>query len=210
MKALMQPIRDNVRGQARVVARELDRVSRGRLTPDVVTWTGLVMHLPIAYLIATGDFNVLAAVLLVFFGLFDVLDGALAHVQKRASERGMLLDASTDRFKEVLLYTGAAWALARGPQPEMAAWAAAAVGASVCVSYVKAKGEAAVAARQAALPHATLNRMFQDGLLTFEIRMALLVVFLLLNQLALAMILIALAASFTALQRLVLISKALK
>jgi CDP-diacylglycerol--glycerol-3-phosphate 3-phosphatidyltransferase len=174
----------------------------------MVTYIGLAMHLPITLLIATGHF-LWAAVLLVIFGLFDTLDGELARLQKRTSVRGMLLDASTDRFKEVMLYGGAAYWLALHVGPQAAAWATVACGASVCVSYVKAKGEAAVASGDKAIPHATLNRMFADGLLTFELRMAVLVVGLLFGLLAPAVIFIAILASLTAGQRLVRISRQL-
>lgn len=208
MADFMTAIRTAVRGGARRVAIRLDGISDGKITPDAVTWFGFAMHLPIAYLIATGS-NLWAAGLLVIFGLFDTLDGELARLQGRASVRGMLLDASTDRMKEVLLYTAAAYALALSDQPTMATWAAAACGASICVSYVKAKGEAAVAAGEKKIPHAVLNRMFADGLMTFEIRMAALVVGLLADQLMWAVAVIAILASYTALQRLMRISKQL-
>lgn len=205
---MLSAIKGEVRRGAAVVARGLDRVAKGRVSPDMVTYAGFAMHAPIAVLIATGHF-LWAAALLIVFGLFDTLDGELARTQKSSSVRGMLLDASTDRMKEVLLYTGAAYFLASSAEPVTAVWAAAACGASLCVSYVKAKGEAAVAAGPKNIPHATLNRMFADGILTFEIRMAVLVTGLLLNQLVWAIALIAVFASITAVQRLVRISKQL-
>jgi CDP-diacylglycerol--glycerol-3-phosphate 3-phosphatidyltransferase len=173
----------------------------------MVTIVGCAMHIPIALLIATGDYNVLAAGLLIIFGLFDTLDGQLARAQKRSSSRGMLLDASTDRMKEVLLYSGAAYVLAMSGNPALAVWAVVACGASLCVSYIKAKGEGAVAS--AGIDHAILNKLFRDGLLTFEIRMTLLIAGLLFNQLAIAIIVIAILSTYTAFQRLVMISRAL-
>jgi phosphatidylglycerophosphate synthase len=174
----------------------------------MVTLFGLAMHVPTAYFIATGHF-LWAAAFLVVFGLFDTLDGGLARAQGKASPAGMLLDASTDRFKEVMLYTGAAYWFVFHHEATMAAWAVLACGASLSVSYVKAKGEAAIASGDKVIPHATLNRMFSDGLLTFELRMALIVAGLLVDQLAGAVVAIAILASFTAVQRLVKISKQL-
>lgn len=209
MSDLLMPVRNTVRQGAAATARGLDHLTGGRLTPAAVTWAGLVMHVPIAWLIAIGQWY-WAAGLLVVFGLFDTLDGELARLQKRASVRGMLLDASTDRMKEVLLYSGAAYWLALSSQPATAAWAVGACGASICVSYIKAKGEAAVASGEARIPHHTLNRMFADGLLTFEVRMAVLVAGLLAGQLLPAVIFIAAFAAFTAFQRLSRISRALQ
>lgn len=188
------------------VAVVLNRLSRGRLTANHVTIIGLLAHIPIAWLIGMGVFP-LAALLLVVFGLFDTLDGALARLQKSESSAGMLLDASTDRFKEVLIYTGAAYFFVMNAQATAAVWAVAACGASLCVSYVKAKGEAAV--RSSKLSASEVNRLFQDGLMRFEIRMFLVVVGLLSNQLAVVIILIALLSALTALQRLLNISRQL-
>lgn len=196
-----------VRRGMRVIAGGLNRATRGKLNPNTVTIVGCAMHIPIAILIGLRHYHLLAAVLLLVFGLFDTLDGELARLQNRSSARGMLLDASTDRFKEMLLYTGIAYALALGSHPAYAALAAAACGASISVSYVKAKGEAAVASSKN-IPHAALNRLFKDGLLTFELRMFLLIAGLLIDQLAAVIAVIALLASYTALQRLVRISKA--
>jgi phosphatidylglycerophosphate synthase len=208
MADVLTAVRTGARAQARVVAAGLNKISSGRVTPAMVTLFGVAMHVPIAYLIAVEQ-NYWAAGLLVVFGLFDILDGALATVQGTASARGMLLDASTDRMKEVLLYSGAAYAIVRSPNPDYAVWAVVACGASLCVSYVKAKGEAAVASGSKQIPHATLNRMFADGLLTFELRMALLVLGLLFGYLVDAVVIIGVLASFTAIQRLVRISSQL-
>ncbi len=205
---MMQQLKSATRSLMRQVARWLNFATNGKLTPNMVTITGFVMHVPIALLIGLGH-NLWAALLLLIFGLFDTLDGELARLQKRDSAKGMLLDASTDRLKEVLVYSGAGYALALGHHPASAAWAAAACGASLSVSYVKAKGEAAVAASRKELTHAQLNHLFGGGLLSFEMRMIVLIAGLLVNQLIAAVILIALLAGFTALQRLVQISRQL-
>lgn len=188
------------------VARGLNTLSRGKLSPNTVTLVGFAIHIPIAYLIALQHFY-WAAGLLVIFGLFDALDGELARLQKRASSAGMVLDASTDRMKEVLLYSGSAYALVTQGHPSLAAWAVAACGASLCVSYVKAKGETAV--KDSTLTPNEINRLFADGLMRFEIRMAVLVVGLVANQLAGVIIGIALASTLTALARLIRITHAL-
>jgi CDP-diacylglycerol--glycerol-3-phosphate 3-phosphatidyltransferase len=204
---LIDSIRNLFRVNIRHLARFLHRISGGRLSPNLVTIVGCVMHIPIAILIGMGGYNILAAVLLFVFGLFDTLDGELARLQNRSSAQGMLLDASTDRFKEFIIYTGVAYALATGEHPTLAALVVVACGASLSVSYVKAKGEAAVAS--ANIPHGELNKLFKDGLLTFELRVFLVFAGLLVNQLAVVIGLIAVLASYTALQRLVRISKAL-
>ncbi|PID32082.1 hypothetical protein CR970_02490 [Candidatus Saccharibacteria bacterium] len=207
MTSLLDAVRQYIRRHLKTVARLLNRLSGGRVTPNQVTWIGLLMHIPIALLIAKGYF-VGAAGLLVVFGLFDVLDGELARLQKRASSAGMVLDATTDRLKEVLLYTGVAYSISTSDDSAMAFWAVLACGISLSVSYVKAKGETAVA--KTSLNVQQINRLFQDGLLRFEIRMLLLVIGLLADKLLLAVVVIAIASLGTVLERLIRITKTLQ
>jgi phosphatidylglycerophosphate synthase len=209
----MQPLysfldtcRDVVRGFMNGLARVLNKVSGGKLSPNAVTLFSLVMHIPIAWLIAQGYFGYAAAGLVVF-GLFDALDGALARLQGKASNAGMLLDASTDRMKEVLLYMGAAFALAAQNKAYFATWAVAACGGSLLVSYVKAKGETAV--KDSKLSANQINRLLQDGLMRYEIRMFVLVIGLLADRLPLTLIVIAVTAWATAFGRLLKISRSL-
>lgn len=204
LNAFLDGCRSLVRGWMNLLAVLLNKLSGGKLSPNAVTILALIMHLPIAWLIATGHFW-WAALLLLVFGLFDALDGALARLQKRAGNAGMLLDATTDRIKETILYCGAAYALIESDQPKMAVWAVAACGASLCVSYVKAKGETAVS--DSNLTPNEINRLFQDGLLRFEIRMTILIIGLLINQLAISVVIIAVFSTLTAFGRLIKITQ---
>lgn len=206
MNAFLDACRQAVRAIMRHLAKNLNSLSGGRLSPNMVTLTGLIMHLPIAALIARGYF-IYAAILLVIFGLFDTLDGELARLQKRAGSAGMLLDASTDRMKEVMLYSGAAYVLAASTLPHRAVWAVVACGASLCVSYIKAKGETAV--KDAKLSPNEINRLFQDGLGRFEVRMFLLAAGLLCNQLFAAVVVIAGLSTYTSFERLIKITRKL-
>lgn len=200
----LDAVRSLVRSGARRLAKFLDTITRGHITPNAVTVVSVLGHLPVAWCIAANHLPA-AGILLIIFGLMDTLDGELARLQKRASPAGMLLDASTDRIKEVLIYSGIAyWCVTYG-SPKMAAWATLAVGASLLVSYVKAKGEAAILSAKH-IDHATVNRLFQDGLLRFEVRMGLLVIGLLFGGLLWIVAAIALLALGTAFERLIKIS----
>lgn len=201
---------DTIRNAVKLVVGNLavflNKITGGKLSANVITYVGLITHIPIAWLIAQQH-NYVAAALLVFFGLFDTLDGALARLQKKAGNQGMLLDASTDRIKEVLLYTGACSALISSGYASWAPWAVAACGASLVVSYVKAKGETVIAGGK--LSANEINRLFSDGLMRFEIRMFVLVIGLLTNTLRWAMVFIAISSAITAFGRLNKISKKL-
>lgn len=198
----MDAVRSVMRGWMRSVAKALNNFSNGKITPNAITLTGLAGHTVIAWLIIAGH-PWRAAVLLVIFGLFDTLDGELARLQNRASAKGMLLDATTDRMKEILLYTALAYAIVNVGRPYMVVWAVAACGTSLLVSYVKAKGEAAVGSN---ISHEELNQLFADGLMRFEVRIAIIFLGLVTGRVILAVIVITIGASLTALYRLIKIT----
>lgn len=211
MKRLTTPLdtaRTFVRTCMNTLAGWLHGITHGRLQPDHITYIGFVMHVPVALAIALNAFW-LAATLLIVFGLFDALDGALARVQSSDSDAGMLLDASTDRLKEVFIYIGAAYAMVTFlDEPIGAVWAVAACGASLSVSYVKAKGETAV--KDTSLSTTQVNKLFGDGLMRFEVRMGVIAIGLITNQLLPALVVVALLASYTAMTRLLRIQRTLK
>jgi len=208
----MKPINDfldacksAVKSVMRDIARKLNKATGGDLSPNAVTLTGLTMHIPIALLIAY-DHPIWGALLLVVFGLFDSLDGELARLQGTESRVGMMLDSSTDRMKEVILYVGIAYSLVSHAastswEPaQIAALVAAAVGGSVLVSYINAWGEAMLSSS----PHKkhAVNQTFRSGLMRFEVRMFLLIFGLLTGWLFPIVGIIAVLVWLTALERL--------
>lgn len=187
----------------RAIARRLNRLTGGRLSPNAITIFSLVMHVPIAWLII-ADYWIAAACLLFFFGLFDKLDGELARLQGRESGGGVLLDSGTDRVKEVILYGSIAYAFAAaGENALVLAAVATALGCSLLTSYLNALGDA-IMARHKTREHAA-NKAFRSGIFAFEVRMAVLFVGLLTGYLPAAVMVIALGAAYTALGRFMLV-----
>ena len=211
MSEFIQKIKIFIRKLIAKVALYLDKTFGKKVTPNMVTYTGLIMHIPIALLIGTGNL-LLAAVFLIIFGLFDTLDGELARLQKVDSVSGMFLDAATDRFKEVLIYMGIIYYLGTNHYSSIyLMFTILALGASMSVSFVKAKGEAAVASnKHNEIKHQELNRMFSSGILSFEVRMVLLIIGLMFGLLIPVIILIAIFSTYTAFVRLMIIMEKLK
>lgn len=182
------------------IAPFVNRLTKGRLTPNTVTLISFGMHVPIAYLIATGN-NLGGALLLIVFGLLDALDGALARTQGTTSALGVFLDSTTDRLKEILIYIGASYAIVMNTgQANLAAWAIAACGFSLLTSYINAWGDAVMAKYKIA-KH-TMNKSFRGGLFPFQVRMFVIVIGLLTNQLSWAVIIVAIGAAYTVLMRM--------
>jgi phosphatidylglycerophosphate synthase len=204
---MIERTKQAVRRVMRAFARALNRLSNGKITPNTVTLFGLAMHVPIAWLIATQH-NLWAAPLLFIFGLFDTLDGELARLQNRVSAKGQLLDSVTDRVKEVMLYIGAGYALSSSGRAYGAALVVAACGSSLLTSYINAAGDAVIASHN--IKRHANNKAFRGGLFPFEIRMFILIVGLLANQLYIVVIIIAIGAAYTAFNRLLRVMDRLK
>jgi CDP-diacylglycerol--glycerol-3-phosphate 3-phosphatidyltransferase len=130
--------RDRVRGLANPVALALGRLG---LTPNALTVLGF-LGTGVAALAAALQLWLVAGVLVLAFGIFDLFDGALARATGRASKFGAFLDSTLDRTGENLVYAGvvigAAWLHAY----PVAFLAALALAFASVVTYARAKAEA--------------------------------------------------------------------
>ena len=188
----------------------VNRISGGRLTPNMVTTAGLALHLPIGWLIVTGH-PLYAGLLLLIAAPLDALDGALARRQKRVTDFGGWLDAAADRLKEVIVFSSLAYYLAVSGRPDyLIGLCTAALGLAFAVSYVKAKGEAVLAARGKKLAPAKLNRLFGGGCLSYEWRVVLIILILLSQQFAVGLSVLVAGSCLTVWQRSASIRKAIR
>jgi CDP-diacylglycerol--glycerol-3-phosphate 3-phosphatidyltransferase len=161
--SLVSPaLRQRVRGWATPIATALGRLG---LTPNALTVIGLLGTGLAALFAARADWLV-AGILVIVFGIFDLFDGTLARATGRATRLGAFLDSSFDRAGESLVYLGiAAGCLAVG-FGEGALLSAAAMAASLLVSYVRAKAES--------LGFAPGSGLMNVGLAPREVRLVLL------------------------------------
>jgi CDP-diacylglycerol--glycerol-3-phosphate 3-phosphatidyltransferase len=128
--------RQRVRDLATPVARGLGRLG---LTPNALTVIGFLGTCAAAIAAATQAW-LLAGILVLAFGIFDLFDGALARATGRATRLGAFLDSTFDRAGEAIVYLGiAAGAIAFDATSPVLAVAAA--GAAFMVSYARAKAE---------------------------------------------------------------------
>ena len=110
-----------------------------RLTPNILSFLSLPASLFAAFLVATGHFHV-GAVLLAFMFSLDAWDGALARELGTASEAGEIVDATMDRYTDVIVMLGFLYYY----RADLVPWliASAALTGTVAVSYTRAKGAA--------------------------------------------------------------------
>lgn len=109
--------------------------------PDLLTLIGLVAHVPVAALLATGHLRE-GAVALAVAAAVDGLDGALARRTGRATPFGAFLDSTFDRVSEIMVFAGLSAHALRSGSSQAAALCLLALGGSLMVSYTRARSEA--------------------------------------------------------------------
>jgi phosphatidylglycerophosphate synthase len=194
--------RQRVRDLATPIAIALGRLG---LTPNALTLIGFAGTCVAAYAAANRKW-VIAGLLVLAFGIFDLFDGTLARATGRTSRFGAFLDSVFDRAGEAIVYIGVAGgALALGFAGG-ALLAAAAMGASFMVSYTRAKSES--------LGFTPGTRMANVGIAPREVRLLILALGLVLTggtagdrasklaALAGPLILITILATVTTIQRI--------
>jgi CDP-diacylglycerol--glycerol-3-phosphate 3-phosphatidyltransferase len=113
---------------------------RTGLTPDHLTWMGLLVAVGAAVAVGAGELR-LGLLLVVLAALPDLLDGALAKATNSSSQRGAFFDSTIDRFADALLFGGLAWHFASTESAHMALLPFAVMALSSVISYMRAKAE---------------------------------------------------------------------
>jgi phosphatidylglycerophosphate synthase len=130
-------MRARVRGAAIPIALAFGRMG---LTPNALTVIGFGIAVVAAFAAAQQAW-LAAGLLVVFGGVFDLFDGALARATNKVSRLGAFLDSVFDRAGEAVLYVGIAIGTLIAGHERGAVLAATAMGASFMVSYARAKSE---------------------------------------------------------------------
>jgi len=168
-------------------------LSKSGITPNVLTFVGLALNVAAAYLIAVGYFF-FGGVLILVSGLFDLLDGALARFNNQVTQFGAILDSTIDRVSEAVIFCGLLiWYMPKGAALEIVLIIAVLIG-SFLVSYIRARAEG-------------LGLECKVGLFTRAERVIVLAAGLLLNQMFIALCVLAIFTYITVIQRLVYVKK---
>jgi phosphatidylglycerophosphate synthase len=162
-------LRARVRGIAVPIALALGRMG---LTPNALTVIGFGIAVVAAVAAAQGAWA-LAGLLVIFGGIFDLFDGALARATNRVSRVGGFLDSVFDRAGEGVVYIGIIVGCVGAPLPEGVVLAALAMTAAFMVSYVRAKSES--------LGFTPGSSMAAVGLAPREVRLVILTIGLLIS-----------------------------
>ena len=115
-------------------------LARMPITPNIITWFGFWITIVAAALVITEHLFAAGWVVL-FAGVFDMLDGALARVTNRVTRFGGILDSTLDRLSEAVLLLGLLVVFSREQQFAESLLVGIALTGSLMVSYLRAKIE---------------------------------------------------------------------
>jgi len=121
-----------------------------KITPNIITTIGLLINIVavIVFIIGgergtKGDLSYIGwgCGLILFAGLFDMIDGRLARVGNMSSRFGALYDSVLDRYSELLMFFGICYYLVAHHYFLSSIFAFIALIGSMMVSYVRARAE---------------------------------------------------------------------
>lgn len=136
--SLVSPgLRARVRGLMEPVALGFGRIG---LTPNALTVIGFLIAC-VAAATAAAQAWLAAGLLVLFGGVFDLFDGALARATGRVSRLGAFMDSTFDRWGEGVVYVGIVWGTLDMGLWRPVVFAAAAMASAFMVSYTRAKSE---------------------------------------------------------------------
>lgn len=185
MSVLDRKAREITRPALEAVGRTL---ARWHVSPDAMTYLGLVLTIGVAVIAALGEIR-WAGVAYIFAAACDALDGTLARVSGRGSRFGAFLDSNIDRIEESIVFLGlSVYYAGIGGQWEIALILVVTVG-SLMVSYSRARAEA-------------VGVDCKVGFMTRVPRVALMIVGMILDQVLIALILLAATTWFTSFHRM--------
>jgi len=123
---------------------------RLKVTPNAITAVGFVLNLGATVVFIIGaelgsrdDHSYVgwAGAVILFAGLFDMIDGRLARMSNMAHPSGALFDSVIDRYSEMIMFLGICYYLISHDYFLSSIFAFIALIGSVMVSYTRARAE---------------------------------------------------------------------
>jgi CDP-diacylglycerol---glycerol-3-phosphate 3-phosphatidyltransferase len=118
-----------------------NRLIESRLTPNAISLTGFVLCVVAAALIWDERF-VLGGIAFIVGSVCDTLDGRYSRMSGKGSPFGAFLDSTLDRIEEAIVLVAVGAYFARNGEELATAGVVLALGASLMVSYTRARAEA--------------------------------------------------------------------
>jgi phosphatidylglycerophosphate synthase len=119
------------------------------VTPNTITIIGFILNIVVAAIFIQGgnedhlDLRYVGwgGAMILFAGLFDMIDGRLARVSNQSSKFGAFFDSVIDRYSEMVMFLGICYYLVAQDYFLSSLFAFLALIGSVMVSYIRARAE---------------------------------------------------------------------
>ena len=166
-------------------------LAKAHISPNALTLMGVLGAAGAATLLARGQF-LAGGIVVLAAGALDILDGALARATGQVTRFGAVFDAVMDRVSEAAVLFGLLYYYTDRGAREESLLIFAALAGSMLVSYIRARGE-------------ILGIPIREGLFTRAERVIIIGVGCMIDQVRIALWILAVLANLTALQRLYLV-----
>ena len=147
----MKKARDNAQQLIyKIINPFLNLMMKLGITPNFITATGLVLNIVACVVFIygaiegeRGDFSYIGwgGAIILFAGLFDMMDGQLARKSNQSSRYGALFDSVLDRYSELIILFGICYYLILQSYFLSSLFAFIALIGSMMVSYIRARAE---------------------------------------------------------------------
>lgn len=166
-------------------------LAKAHITPNALTLLGVLGSAGAATLLARGQF-LAGGIVVLAAGALDILDGALARATGQVTRFGAVFDSVMDRVSEAAILFGLLYYYTDRDAREESLLIFAALAGSMLVSYIRARAE-------------ILGLPLREGLFTRAERVIIIGVGSMIDQVRIALWILAVLANLTALQRLYLV-----
>ena len=121
----------------RVLVRAL---ALSKINPNILTFLGLLINMVAATFLAFGHFRT-AGFVIIFAGLFDMVDGRVARATNQVTRFGGFFDSVLDRYSDIALLVGLLVYYGTINRPSYVVLTAIVMTASVMISYTRTRAE---------------------------------------------------------------------
>ena len=124
----------------KIIRLLLRALALSKINPNVLTFCGLVINIVAATFLAFGRFRT-AGFVIIFAGLFDMVDGRVARATNQVTRFGGFFDSVLDRYSDLALFVGLLVYYGAINRPSYVVLTAIVMTASVMISYTRTRAE---------------------------------------------------------------------
>jgi CDP-diacylglycerol--glycerol-3-phosphate 3-phosphatidyltransferase len=127
-------------GANKIIRLIVRGLALSKINPNILTFVGLVINIVAATFLAIGNFR-LAGGIIIFGGLFDMVDGRVARETNQVTRFGGFFDSVLDRYSDLALLMGLLVFYGTINRPFYVVLTAIVMTASVMISYTRTRAE---------------------------------------------------------------------